>query len=124
MSMKIVLFCGIALVFPVVLFLSLSDPPADLSLAKELAIVNANEQVSSNHPTIGEFRTLLDRLEKKCSNSRRDIADICMTGYLYRKDRGNLDTLLEFTRKVDEVIPNHVEVAIDLVPLVRAMMGE
>lgn len=122
--MRLLLFCGLALVFPVVIFLSLTDAPVDMSIARELAIVNANEQVPSNHPTIDEFRILLDRLEKKCSNSRRDIADICMTGYLYRKERGNLDTLLEFTQKVDAAIPDHVDRVVDLTQLVRAMLGD
>jgi hypothetical protein len=86
--------------------------------------VNANDQVSSNHPTLDEFRILLDRLERKCFNSRREIADICMMGYLYRKERGSLDTLLEFTQQVDEVIPDHVDLAVDLAQLVLAMIGE
>ena len=122
--MKVLFLCGLGLVFPVVLFLSLTDAPADLSLEWELAIVNANDQVSSNHPTLDEFRILLDRLERKCFNSRREIADICMMGYLYRKERGNLDTLLEFTQQVDEVIPDHVDLAVDLAQLVLAMIGE
>ena len=121
--MRFLLFCGLALGFPVVIFLSLTDAPVDMAIEWELAIVNANNQVSSNHPAIKEFRILLDRLEKKCSNSRRDIADICMTGYLYRKERGNLDTLLEFTQKVDEAVPDHLEGAVDLTQLVRAMLG-
>ena len=122
--MKVLFLCGLGLAFPVVLFLSLTDAPADLLLEQELAIVNANDQVSLNHPSLDEFRILLDRLETKCSNSRREIADICMMGYLYRKERGSLDTLLEFTQKVDEVIPDNVDVEFDLVQLVRAMMGE
>ena len=122
--MKVLVFCGLALLFPLVIFLSLSDPPVEMSVARELAIVNAGDQVSSNHPTIEEFRILLDRLEGKCSSSRRDIADICMMGYLYRKERGSLDTLLEFTQKVDDAIPEEVEVAVDLVELVRAMLDE
>ena len=122
--MKVLFLCGLGLVFPVVLFLSLTDAPADLSLEQELAIVNANDQVSSNHPTLDEFRILLDRLERKCFTSRREIADICMMGYLYRKERGSLDTLLEFTQQVDEVIPDHVDLAVDLAQLVLAMIGE
>ena len=122
--MKVLFLCGLGLVFPVVLFLSLTDAPANLSLEQELAIVNANDQVSLNHPSLDEFRILLDRLETKCSNSRREIADICMMGYLYLKERGSLDTLLEFTQKVDEVIPDNVDVEVNLVQLVRAMMGE
>ncbi|MCH8819261.1 MAG: hypothetical protein IIB03_02955 [Acidobacteria bacterium] len=95
-----------------------------MSIEWELATVNANERVSTNHPTIDEFRILLDRLEGKCSNSRREIADICMMGYLYLKERGNLDTLLEFTEKVDDAIPEDLDVAMDLTQLVRAMLGE
>lgn len=122
--MKVLFFCGLALVFPVVIFLSLTDAPDAMSIEWELATVNANERVSTNHPTIDEFRILLDRLEGKCSNSRREIADICMMGYLYLKERGNLDTLLEFTEKVDDAIPEDLDVAMDLTPLVRAMLGE
>ena len=121
--MKVLLFAGLALFFPVVIFLSLTDAPVDMSIEWEMAIVHAHDQVPSTHPTVDEFRILLDRLEKKSSNSRRDIADICMTGYLYRKERGNLDTLLEFTQKVDEAVPDDVDVAVDLTQLVRAMLG-
>ena len=122
--MKVLVFCGLGLLFPVLIFLSLSNPPVAMSVASELAVVNAGEQISSNDPTVDEFRILLDRLEKKCPNSRRDIADICMVGYLYRKERGSLDTLLEFTQKVDDAIPEEVEVAVDLVELVGAMLDE
>jgi hypothetical protein len=122
--MKVVLLCGLGLVFPVIIFVSLTDAPVDMSIEWELAIVNANSQVPPNQPSVEEFRILLDRLEEKCSNSRRNIADICMTGYLYLKERGSLDTLLEFTQKVDDAIPAGVDVAMDLTQLVRAMMGE
>ncbi len=123
-NMKLVIFCGLALFFPVVIFLSLSDAPVDMSIARELAIVNANGQVPAGHPIIDEFRVLLDRLEKKSSSSRREIADICMTGYLYRKERGNLDTLLEFTQRIDQAIPDNFDAAVDLTQLVRAMLDE
>jgi len=122
--MKVVLLCGLGLVFPVIIFLSLTDAPVDMSIEWELAIINANSQVPPNQPSVEEFRILLDRLEEKCSNSRRNIADICITGYLYLKERGSLDTLLEFTHNVDDAIPAGVDVAMDLTQLVRAMMGE
>ena len=122
--MRVLLLCGLGLVFPVVIFLSLTDAPVEMSMAWELAIVNANSKVSANHPTIDKFQILLDRIEEKCSNTRRDIAEVCMMGYLYRKERGSLDTLLEFTQKVDDSIPAGADVAMDLTPLVRAMMGE
>ena len=122
--MRVLLLCGLGLVFPVVIFLSLTDAPVEMSMAWELGIVNANSKVSANHPTIDKFQILLDRIEEKCSNTRRDIAEVCMMGYLYRKERGSLDTLLEFTQKVDDSIPAGADVAMDLTPLVRAMMGE
>ena len=89
----------------------------------ELAVVNAGEQLPSDHSTVGEFRELLDRLEEKCLNPRREIVEICITAYLWRKERGNLDTLLEFTQSVDEGIPAGLDFELDLQTIVRAMLN-
>jgi len=83
--------------------------------------VNAEVQISASDPTVGEFLGLLDRLEEKSSNSRREIADLCMAGYLWRKERGNLDTLLEFTRSVARDLPDQ-EGEADLREFIRDML--
>lgn len=121
--MKILVICAAALSFPVIILLSLTEPPIEMSPEWELAIVNAGAQLSSDHPSVGEFRVLLDRLEEKCLNPRREIGEICITAHLWRKERGNLDTLLEFVQSIDGAIPEELDVELDLQPIVRAMLN-
>ncbi|MCH7804279.1 MAG: hypothetical protein IH937_09375, partial [Acidobacteria bacterium] len=47
----------------------------------------------------------------------------CITAYLWRKERGDLDTLLEFTQSVDEGIPAGLDFELDLQTIVRAMLN-
>ena len=121
--MKVIFLCGLGLVFPVIIFLSLTDQPEQMSIEWELAIVNASDQVSRDHPTVNEFKNMLDRFENKCLNSRQDIADACVVGYLYRKERGNLDTLMEFMQEVNEAIIEDSDDPVDIRELVRAILG-
>ena len=121
--MRILLISATALCFPVIILLSLTQPAVEMSPEWELAVVNAGAQLPSDHPTVGEFRELLDRLEEKCLNPRREIVEICITAYLWRKERGDLDTLLEFTQSVDEGIPAGLDFELDLQTIVRAMLN-
>jgi hypothetical protein len=89
----------------------------------ELAIVNAGAQLPSDHPTVGEFGVLLDRLEEKVSNSRPEIVEICITAYLWRKERGHLDTLLEFTNSIDERIADPVGSPLEMETIVLDMLN-
>ena len=66
--MKILLICATALLFPVIILWSLTQPVAEMSPEWELAVVNAGKQLPSDHPTVGEFRSLLDRLEERRLN--------------------------------------------------------
>ena len=101
--MKILIISAVALSFPVIIFWSLTQPAVEMTPEWELAIVNAGAQLPSDHPTVGEFRVLLARLEEKVSNSKPEIVEICITAYLWRKERGHLDTLLEFTNSIDDL---------------------
>lgn len=114
------LFAGILL--PVIIIWSLTRPPKEMPLEWELAVVNAEARVPLDHPTVSEFRRLLDGLEKKCSNSRREITEVCIAAHYFRKERGNLDTLLEFTSDVDEAIPRDLDFKMDVKKVVRAMI--
>ncbi len=121
--MKVLFISAVALCFPVIIFLSLTQPTVEMSPEWELAVVNAGAQLPSDHPTVGEFRELLDRLEERVSDSRPEIVEICITAYLWRKERGDLDTLLEFTRSVDEGIPTGLDFELDLETVVRSMLN-
>ncbi len=121
--MKILFICATALLFPVIILWSLTQPAVEMSPEWELAVVNAGTQLPSDHPTVAEFRELLDRLEEKCSNSRRDIVEICINAYLWRKERGDLDTLFEFIQSIDEATPVELDFELDLQTIVRGMLN-
>lgn len=122
-TVKLVVIFLFALAFPVLVLLSLSNEPVERSVEWELAVVNAGTQLSPDHPSVAEFRQLLNRLEQKSSNSRREIADICIYAHLWFKERGSLESLLEFTQKVDRAIPGELQTEIDLEKLVWGMMS-
>ena len=123
LEMKILIISAVALCFPVIIFWSLTQPAVEMSPEWELAIVNAGAQLPSDHPTVGEFRVLLDRLEEKVSNSRPEIVEICITAYLWRKERGHLDTLLEFTNAIDERIVDPVGSPLEMETIVLEMLN-
>ena len=123
LEMKILLICATALLFPVIILWSLTQPVAEMSPEWELAVVNAGKQLPSDHPTVGEFRSLLERLEERCLNPRQEIVEICITAHLWRKERGDLDTLLEFVQSIDEAIPQKLDFELDLQTIVRAMLN-
>ena len=121
--MRLLFISAAALFFPVIILLSLTQPAVEMSPEWELAIVNAGAQLPSEHPTVGEFRELLDRLEEKCLNPRREIVETCITAHLWRKERGDLDTLLQFIQSIDEAIPEELDFELDLKTIVRAMLN-
>ena len=121
--MRILLICAVALSFPVIILWSLTQPATKMSPEWELAVVNAGAQLPSDHPTVGEFRALLDRLDEKCLNPRQEIVEICITAHLWRKERGDRDTLLEFVQSIDEAIPEKPDFELDLQTIVRAMLN-
>ncbi len=121
--MRLIFVLSAGLLLPVIILWSLSSSPLEMSLEWELAVINAGEQVPSDHTTVAEFRILLDRLEKKSSSPRREIGEICITAHLWRKERGSFETLLEFTESVDRAIPPDLAMKMDLKQLVQAMLG-
>ncbi|MCZ6485020.1 MAG: hypothetical protein O6826_04915 [Acidobacteria bacterium] len=121
--MKLLFVLSAGLLLPVIILWSLSSSSLEMSLEWELAVINAGEQVPADHPTVSEFRILMDRLEKKCSSPRREIGEICITAHLWRKERGSFETLLEFTESVDRAIPPDLAMKMDLKKLVQAMLG-
>jgi len=122
--MKLLFTAGFALLLPLIIIWSLTTPTKEMSLAWRLAVIDAGTQVSENHPTVSEFDPLLDSLGIKCSNSRAEIAQICITTHAFLRERGSLLTLLEFTQKVDKAIPIDLDFKTDIKEVVRAMAGE
>ncbi len=45
----------------------------------KLAIINKGGPISKNDITVTRFRYLLESLEKKCINTKQDIADVLVT---------------------------------------------
>lgn len=122
--MKLLFTVGFALLLPLIIIWSMTTPPKEMSLAWQLAVIDAEEQVPEHHPTVSEFGLLLDSLETKCSNPRAEIAQVCMATHAFLKERGSLLTLLEFTHKVDSAIPDSLDLRMDLKKVARAMAGE
>ena len=121
--MKIIVICAVALLFPVIILWSLTQSAVEMSPEWELAVVHAGMRLPSDHPSVGEFRALLDRLDEKCLNPRQEMVEICITAHLWRKERGDLDTLMEFVQSIDEAIPEELDFELDLQTIVRAMLN-
>lgn len=100
--MRFLVILLLAAVFPILVILSLSDPAEEQPVEWELAVVNFEEKVPRNHPSVAQFGQLLDRLEEHCANSRREIAEVCIAAHHLRKRKGSSQSLLEFTTEVEE----------------------
>ena len=98
------------------------QPARQVPLAWELAVVNVDGDLPVDHPLVAEFREILDRLETRCSNSRREIVEVCIAAYYYRKERGSLDTLLELTQTIEGAIGSEIARASDIREIVRQML--
>jgi len=120
--MRVIIFLALALAFPLIILWSLSNPTPEMTLEMEMAVVNAGKKVSAGDNTIGEFRGLLDQLEDRTSNSRREVADLCIAAYLWRKERGHLDSLLEFVEEVESMLPPEGTNRTDLKPMLQEML--
>ena len=95
-----------------------------MSLAWQMAVIDAGERVSEHHPSVSEFGILLDNLERKCSNPIAEIAQICMATHAFLEERGSLLTLLEFTQKVDKAIPDSLDLRMDVKKVARSIAKE
>jgi hypothetical protein len=91
-----------------------SNPPAKtgennsfatVTLEYELATINAGFRVGSSDPAIYQFLSLLDSLERKCSNSRQQIADATVAAHEQLKEKGVRMTLMEVMRNLNNAIP-------------------
>jgi hypothetical protein len=49
--------------------------------------------------------------------------EICITAYLWRKERGHLDTLLEFTNSIDQRIADPVGSPLEMESIVLDMLN-
>lgn len=102
--MRFLVLLLLAGVFPLLVILSLSDSAEEQAVEWELAVVNSERRVPADHPTVSQFGYLLDRLEENCTNSRREIAEVCIAVHNLRKRRGSSQTLLEFTTELEEAV--------------------
>lgn len=98
------------------------QPTRQVPLAWELAVVNADGDLPVDHPSVVEFREILDRLEARCSNSRREIVEVCIAAYYYRKERAGLDTLMELTQTIEGAIGSDAARVSDIREIVRQML--
>lgn len=120
--MRLLILPALALFFPIIILWSLMQPIREVPLAWELAVVNADGDLPVDHPSVAEFREILDRLETRCSNSRREIVEVCIAAYYYRKERGSFDTLTELTQTIEGAIGSEIARAADIREIVRQML--
>ncbi len=122
--MKYLIMPAIALLLPLIIIWSMTTPAKEMSIEWQLAVVNAENQVPEHHPSVFEFAQLLDSLEGKYSNSRSEIAQVSMTAHAFLRERGSLLTLMEFTTRLDDSIPDDLDLKMDVRKVARAMMGQ
>lgn len=120
--MRYLVMPAMAVLLPVLIIWSMTTPTEKMSIEWQLAVVNAENRIPENHPSVLEFAGLLDSLERKCSNSRSEIAEVSMTAHAFLKERGSLLTLMEFTTRLDKSIPENLER--DVRQVVRDMVGQ
>jgi hypothetical protein len=74
----------------------------------QLAIINKGGPISKNDITVTRFRYLLDSLEKKCINSKQDIADVLVTAQNTLRDNYGIGVgLLSITEGINDRIPDY-----------------
>ncbi len=66
----------------------------DMSIEYKLAVVHKGANVRADDPLVGRFRSTLNRLEGKCPESRRKLADMGVKGRHILHQRGVKDSLL------------------------------
>lgn len=73
----------------------------------KLAIINKGGPISKNDITVTRFRYLLESLEKKCINSKQDIADVLVTAQNTLRDNYGIRVgLLSITEGINDYIPD------------------
>ncbi len=82
-----------------------SAEPENTTVEYELAVINAGYRVESSDPSISQFSSLLDRIERKCINSRRQIADAAVAAQGLLKEKGIRMQLIDVMRNLNNAIP-------------------
>ncbi len=73
----------------------------------KLAIINKGGPISKNDITVTRFRYLLESLEKKCINTKQDIADVLVTAQNTLRDNYGIKVgLLSITEGINDSIPD------------------
>lgn len=82
-----------------------AEPPRE-TLEWKLAAINAGTHVPYDHPTVSEFRLLLDSLTAKCTEGRQEIADMTVKAQeLLLSKKGVAMKLLDVMKSLDATIP-------------------
>lgn len=76
------------------------------TLEYKLAVINAGYRVPDNDSSISRFGSLLDSIQRKCRNGRRQIADMTVFAQRQLEEKGVKIALLELMEKLDYSIPN------------------
>ena len=79
--------------------------PESTTLEYQLATINAGYRVESYDPTIAQFSSLLDSLERKCANSRQQIADATVAAQDLLRKKGVKLKLIDVMRNLNDAIP-------------------
>ncbi len=83
-----------------------SDNDVESTWEYTLAKINAGGYVSNDDKTIKQFAKLLDSIEVKTKNSRKEISDMTVKAQEILKDEGIEVELLELTRNLDKSMPD------------------
>lgn len=76
------------------------------SVEYKLAVIDRGGNLDTDDPLVGQFRSVLDALVEKCSDSRQRIADMGVTAQGLLQDKGVDVGLIRVMQDVDRSIPS------------------
>ena len=82
-----------------------SDKPMEYKLA---TLNMGSVSIDPNHPTVKRFKSILDRLNLTCSESRDKIGDMIYLAFATLEDKGARVTLLRVASDLDLTIPDGI----------------
>lgn len=79
------------------------------SLEYKLAAIHSGGHVRDDDPLVSRFRSILDRLEGRCPESRQQLADMGVTGRDLLRQKGVDEALLTAFENWHAAIPDGVQ---------------
>ncbi len=79
--------------------------PVSESLEYKLAVVNEGGFVAEDDPLVGRFKSVLDNLQPKCTESRQKIADMGVKAQQLLQNKGVDLSLLRVMQAANDSIP-------------------